>query len=153
MKNDYALLKENGYRKYGDSLLNDSFKINKKKDDKFEGIIKFYDDEIIKKVIEITITNRLKKIIELILNNEENDDNPPSGLLICLNELEKYQKEISNKYYKYLDKKKKEFINKKISLIEKELKNKIVLYQISNPKKRMIEPKETEKEEEIRRHR
>ena len=126
----YVLLKKSIYKKIVSYKFNDSFDITKKKDKERIGIIKFYNDKIIASVIKKSIDNRFKKLLELIASLEESDDDPSNGLIFCLDETAKFKREIINKYQEHLKKNQIEFINKKIELIEKEVKNKLIAYRL-----------------------
>ncbi len=126
----YVLIKESLYKKIESYDFNESFTMTKKKDDERIGVIKFYDDDVIAGVIKRSIDNRFKKLLELIANIEESDEDPSNGYLFCLDETEKFKREMINKYNKFLKKTQLEFINKKIELIEKDMKNKLIAYRL-----------------------
>ena len=126
----YVLIKENLYKKIESYDFNESFTMTKRKDDERIGIIKFYDDDVISRVIKRSIDNRFKKLLELIADIEESDEDPSQGYLFCLDEAEKFKREMINKYNKFLKKTQLEFINKKIELIEKDMKNKLIAYRL-----------------------
>ena len=126
----YILVKKNKFRKISLFNYEDTLDISKKKDKERIGVIKFYDDKVISGVIKKSIDNRFKKILELIAKIEESDEDPSTGYLFCLDEASKFKQEMINKYNRFLKKDKIEFINKKIELIEKELKNKLITYRL-----------------------
>lgn len=128
--NKYILIKKSIYQKIVLFKYDDSFNMTKKKDKERLGVIKFYDDKIISSVIKRSIDNRFKKLLELIASIEESDNDPSSGLIFCLDEANKFKREMVNKYNKFLKKSQIEFINKKIELIEKEVKNKLIAYRL-----------------------
>jgi len=130
VKDKYILLKKSDYKKIISYNFNESFNMNKKKDDERMGIIKFYDENIINGAIKRSIDNRFKKILELLANIEESDDDPSSSYIFCLDEMAKFKRELVNKYEKFLKKTQLEFINKKIELIEKDIKNKLIAYRL-----------------------
>ena len=130
----YVLLKKSIYKKLISYNFSDSLDISKKRDKHRIGVIKFYDDKTINRVIKKSIDNRFKKILELIASFEENEDDPSEGLIISLNEVSKFRRELVNKYEKFLKKSQIEFNNKKLELIEKELKNKLIAYRLMNSK-------------------
>ena len=76
-----------------------------------------------------SINNHFKKLLELVIAITEDGDNP-EGLMLCLDEISKFRSEINNKYNKFLEKKDKELALKKLEIIEKELKDKLVIYQL-----------------------
>lgn len=126
----YILIKKNIYKKIISYQFDESFDMFKKKDKERIGIIKFYDDKIISRMVKKNIDNRFKKILELIQKIEESDEDPSSGYIFCLDETAKFKREMINKYNKFLKKTQLEFINKKIELIEKDLKNKLIAYRL-----------------------
>ena len=127
---NYILLKKSIYKKVVSYEFNESFTMSKRKDDKRIGVIKFYDEKIINQVIQRSIDNRFRKLLELISSIDEGDEDPSEGLLICLNEIDKFKKELINKYNKFLKKSQIELINKKLELTEKEIKTKIMSYRL-----------------------
>lgn len=151
----YNLFRKNGFKKYLLINVDSSFSMKKKTDKESIGIIKFYDEELINKVILRNINNRFKKLLELIVSTSEEGDHPDS-LLLCLDEAEKFKKELINKYAKYLEKKQIEKINKKLELVSNDLKNKLIMYTMINMKQNVKEQEddyEEEYEEEIEHHR
>lgn len=147
----YNILKKSRYKKYLLINVNTSFDMRKKKDKDSIGTIKFYSIDMINKVIKRNIDNKFKKILELIVSTDE-DGNPPDGLLLCLDEVAKFKREIINKYERYLIKKQIEVVNKKIEIIEKDLKNKLVSYTLIQKSFRKMNSKAEEYDEEIERH-
>jgi len=128
-KSSYILLKKKIYQKYSDITFDTSYDMKKKEDKESIGTIKFYDDKMINAVIKRSMTNQFKKLLDFILKMEEDDD--PEGLFLCLNEIEKFKKEMNNRYEKYLNKKQKELLKKKTDIIESDIKNKLIAYRIS----------------------
>ncbi len=129
-KSKYILIKKSIYKKIVSYDFNESFNMTKKQDDERLGIIKFYDERIIDNVIKKSIDNRFKKILELMAKLEESDEDPSNGYIICLDETAKFKRELINKYNKFLKKTQLEFMNKKIELIEKDIKNKVIAYRL-----------------------
>jgi len=127
-KTKYLLVKEKKYKKYASINVDVSFDMKKKKDKESIGTIKFYDDKLTDKVITKSIENRFKKLLEFVVECEEDSD--PEGLLLALNETEKFKREMINKYEKFLDKKKMEFNQKKVDLIIQNLKKKLITYRL-----------------------
>ena len=151
-KTKYVLLKENIFNKIISYQFDESFNMKKKKDKDSIGVIKFYDEKIINMVIKRSIDNRFKKLLELIASLEESDEDPSNGLIFCLDEATKFKREMINKYDRFLKKTQIEFINKKIELIEKEVKNKLIAYRLLNsPLFNMEDEEEEELETERRR--
>ena len=125
-KDKYVLIKKSIYKEIETYEFNESYKVSKKNDDKRIGVIKFYDDKIISKVIQRSIDNRFKKLLELLSKLEESDEDPSEGFMICLDEVSKFKSEVINKYNKFLKKNQVDLANKKLELIEKEIKNKLL---------------------------
>ena len=149
--NKYILIKKNKFKEISKFNYENSFDMSKKKDKERIGVIKFYDDKIISGVIKKSIDNRFKKILELIAKIEEEDSDPSNGYIFCLDEASKFKQEMVNKYNRFLKKTQIEFINKKIELIEKELKNKLITYRLMHSP--IFDEFEDEEEIEEERHR
>ena len=128
----YILVRENDFKKIVLFNFDESFEMTKKKDKERIGVIKFYDEKIINSAIKKSIDYRFKKLLELIASLDETDADPSNGLLFCLDETNKFKQEMINKYNRFLKKSQIEFINKKIEFIEKEIKNKLILYRLMN---------------------
>ena len=128
----YILIKNNSFKKIAFYEFDESFEMTKKKDKERIGVIKFYDETIINRVIKKSIDYRFKKLLELIASLEESDSDPSSGLIFCLEETSKFRQELINKYNRFLKKSQIEFNEKKIELIEKEVKNKLIVYRLMN---------------------
>lgn len=145
----YKTNKKNKYKKY--SLINTSisFDMKKRKDKDSKGTIKFYREDLINKVVKKNINNRFKKLLEIIVGIEE-EGNSPDGLLLCLNEVAKFKRELINKYESYLDKRQKELVEKKIEIIEKDLKVKLMALTVM--KRPLKKEKKDYEEEKIERH-
>lgn len=91
---------------------------------------------MIEKMLKRKIRNRLdlylKTIIELM---EESSDEDPSTLREALNDLTRFKNIIDYKYKKHLDEKYVRLLNKKIEVLEYELKKKMITlndYQVYN---------------------
>lgn len=83
---------------------------------------------MIEKVLKRKIKNRLdlylKTIVEIM---DENDDTGSSGIREALNELTRFKNIIKYKYEKYLEEKYLSILNKKIEILEYELKKKLLI--------------------------
>ena len=96
-------------------------------------------ERIIKKKTKRKLDDYLKYMIRII----EEEENPSStGLRSTLNDLTRYKSIIMGKYRKYLDEKYIMLLLQKISLLEEELKNKLIYIEqytmipsIEEPKK------------------
>ena len=134
MKIKYKLVRDNNFKKYLDIKINNSYNVNKKLDKERIGLIKFYDDDLIYKVIKKKMDINFKQILELMLKIEEDDSDPSEGLMMCLNELDRLNKEYINKYRRFLDKKRQMLMEKKIIILDQEIKMKLFNMQIiKNP--------------------
>ncbi len=129
MKIKYTLVK-NKFKKYEDINLLDSYNMNKKKDKESIGIIKFYDKKMIAMVIKRKFDERFKAILNLLMKLEESDEDPSEGYFLVLDELDKLKKELINKYNKHLKKEQLEFLNKKIELVNADIRNKLISIQM-----------------------
>ena len=145
--NKYILVKDAKFKKVISYNFDESLEIIKRKDKTRIGVIKFYDEKIVSQVIKKSIDYRFKKLLELIASLEESDTDPSSGLIFCLDEAAKFKQEIINKYSSFLKKSQIEFINKKIELIEKEVKNKLIAYRLMySPMFQNVDEEEIEEE-------
>ncbi len=134
MRIKYCLKKKNDFKKYTKILFNNSYNLNKRLDKDSLGLIKFYDNEMINNVIKAKMDVKFKQILELMVKIEEDDQDPSEGLMTCLNELDRLNKELNNKYRIYLEKKKYEFLEKKVKLLNDEIKMKLFnIHIINNP--------------------
>lgn len=152
-KSSYYLNRKSIYKKYLEINVDSSYNMNKKKDNESIGIIKFYDNKIINKVIKKSIDLRFKKLLELMISIEESDEDPSSGLLFCLDEADRFKHEMINKYKRFLKKEQMELLNKKIELIEKEVKDKLIAYRLMHTPIYLNQDFEDEVEEEMHRRR
>lgn len=76
----------------------------------------------IEKVINKKINLRLKKLIDLIANIYNSDEEDPSGALMqSLNEVEKFKREMINKYINYMTKEQVDLLEKKVKILETEV--------------------------------
>ena len=145
--NKYILVKDAKFKKVISYNFDESLEILKRKDKTRIGVIKFYDEKIVSQVIKKSIDYRFKKLLELIASLQESDTDPSSGLIFCLDEAAKFKQEIINKYSSFLKKSQIEFINKKIELIEKEVKNKLIAYRLMySPMFQNVDEEEMEEE-------
>ncbi len=76
----------------------------------------------IEKLINKKINIKIKKLIDLIAIIYESDDEDPAGSLMqALNEVEKFKREIINKYINYMTKEQIDLLEKKIRILETEV--------------------------------
>lgn len=125
---NYVMNKKKSFKLYSDIDLSNSYNIKRKKESSM-GIIRIFNNQLTKIAIKKSINNHFKKLLELVIAITEDGDNP-EGLMLCLDEISKFRNEINNKYNRFLEKKDKELALKKLEIIEKELKDKLVIYQL-----------------------
>lgn len=78
----------------------------------------------IEKLINKKINNKIKKLVDLIATIYESDDEDPAGSLMqALNEVEKFKREMINRYLNYMTKEQIELLEKKINILETEVMN------------------------------
>ena len=78
----------------------------------------------IEKIISKRINTKIKKLVDLIANIYESDDEDPAGSLMqALNEVEKFKREMINKYLNYMTKNQVDLLEKKIEILETEVMN------------------------------
>ena len=134
-KTKYVLIKKSVYKEIISCNFDNSLNVPKKQDKERIGTVKFYDQKIIERVIKKSIDNRFKKLLELLASIDESDADPSEGLMFCLDEIAKFKRELINKYNKFMKKEKVELINKKIELIEKEIKDKLLACRLVHSQK------------------
>ena len=132
MKIKYNLERKNNFKKYLNIDIKNSYNLNKKIDKESLGIIKFYNNDMINKVIKKKMDIKFSQIFNLMIKIEEDDSDPSEGYITCLNELDRLNKELINKYRKFLEKKELEFLEKKITILQEEIKKKLFNIQIIN---------------------
>lgn len=103
-------------------------------------------EKILKKKIKRNLDAYLQEFISTIDEDESEDD---TNLRIVLDDIERLKRKLKNKYRKYLEEKYIMLLNKKLLLLENEIKGKIL--DISMKSELSVEP-EVE-EEELRRSR
>ena len=79
----------------------------------------------VEKVIKRKIKNRLDFYLKLIIENLDGADDSDDTRK-ALGDLERYKKVINERYSIYLDDKYMELLNKKMDVIERELKNNLL---------------------------
>ena len=79
---------------------------------------------MIEKLVDKKINVRMRKLINLIINIYDSDDDPGSSLMQALNEIEKFKREIINKYLNYMNKRQMSNLEEKIRMLEGEVTKK-----------------------------
>ena len=106
-----------------------SYKLTPKNNYPYEGIkvneLIIIKPSLIEKIIKRKIKNRLDFYLRIIIENLDSDDD--SDARIALDDLARYKKIIKQKYSIYLDEKYMALLNKKINVIERELKNNLII--------------------------
>jgi len=95
--------------------------------------ITLVNPKLITKVVDIKVNTMLNRLL-MIVNDAFNSDDNPTGVTIALDEIRMVKTAIYNKYNKLLDDRKKELYLRKISLLEQEMYDKMVIYQLDNYK-------------------
>jgi len=76
----------------------------------------------IEKLINKKINTKIRKLIDLLANIYDIDDEDPSGALMeALNEVEKFKREMINKYLNYMTKEQVDVLEKKVQILESEV--------------------------------
>ena len=76
----------------------------------------------IEKLIDKNINKKIKKLIDMLANIYDIDDEDPSGALMeALNEVEKFKREMINKYLNYMTKEQVDILEKKVQILETEV--------------------------------
>lgn len=75
----------------------------------------------IEKLVNKKINSRLRKLIDLIAGSFDDEEDPASGLMIALNEVEKFKREMINKYLEYMSKNQIQKLNQKIKILEEQI--------------------------------
>jgi len=132
-KNKYVVLKKNNHQKVNELKISSYYDMNfKNKID--DGIninkIRIINQNFIQKILDKKINKRFKSLLELIASICESDEDPSSGLMFALSETERFKREMINKYNRLLKKEQREFIDKKIEVIEKEVKKRLYEHQL-----------------------
>ena len=79
---------------------------------------------MVEKLINKKVNIQLKKLINLIINIYDTDDDPGSSLMQALNEIEKFKREMINKYLNYMNKKQLKVLEEQIKMLEMEVTKK-----------------------------
>ncbi len=85
------------------------------------------NQSLIDKIINRNIDSKFKKLINLILGIYDTSDDPAGNMMLALNEVEKFKREVINKYVNYMKKKQLEKLERKIRLLEGEIAKKSYL--------------------------
>ena len=136
MKNDlkYLIIKD---QKKGETIYFEGKKIEgypliKDRNKMINGInvnkMVIVNNSLIEKVINKKMDRKFKSLLELIASVCESDEDPGSGMMYALSELEKFRRMMFNEYIIYMNNVQLEKMDQKIKLIEQEVKNRLVEY-------------------------
>ena len=76
---------------------------------------------LIEKLVNKKVSLKLKKLIDLIINIYDTDEDPGSFMMMALNEVERFKREIINKYLEFMNKEQLKDLDKKIKFLEQEV--------------------------------
>lgn len=107
------------------------FSISPKNNIKYDGIVVnkmvIVNPSFVEKIVKRKIKLKLEKYLKLIISIIDDDDDG-DAYKEALNDLTRYKSILDHKYKKYLDDKYLTVLNKKIQIVEYELKNKIISF-------------------------
>ena len=107
--------KLNGYQitsKNKNIKLKDAINVNK---------MVIINPSFINKLIDKNINRKLEKLIKYIIGIYDADDDPAGNLMQALNEVEKFKREIINKYLAYMNKKQLKDLDQKLKILENQV--------------------------------
>ena len=90
-----------------------------------------YNKTLAHPLVKEQVEKRYNKLMKLLTKLLVSDDEEGEGLVEALNQIEKFRQIIKNKYRLYLNKKELENMSKKLSLIQKEAKNRMLEIEIN----------------------
>lgn len=96
---------------------------------------------LIEKMIDKKVKRKFNYLINMLSCLYDSDDTSGEGLYLALDEAEKFRMELINKYKKYMKEEKFELIEKKISILEDELKLRIKYIVLEQEKEHSKEGK------------
>lgn len=107
--------KLNGYKmtsKNKNIKLKDAINVNK---------MVIINPSFINKLIDKNINRKLEKLIKYIIGIYDADDDPAGNLMLALNEVEKFKREVINKYLAYMNKKQLKDLDQKLKILENQV--------------------------------
>lgn len=130
--------KLNGYQVHPKSNIKFSNAINVNK-------MIIINPSLIDKIIDRKIKHKFNSLINLLSFVYENEEaSTPDGLELALNEAEKFRMEIINKYKKYLSEEKLSLMEKKLDILEDEIKLRMQYYLNEQMRRQFDEEKSKE---------
>lgn len=135
MEKTYTIVKEeyNGEKVFIDYSKLNGFKVKPKNNIKYNGIkvnsLIIVKPSFIEKILKKKVQRKLDYYLQYIISLMDNDDEGTTNLRFALDDLERYKSIVEYKYQKYLDQKYISLLLKKISILENEIKMKLVYKQ------------------------
>ena len=87
--------------------------------------IKIVQGDLINDIVSKTVMKKYRKLVKEITDLLFDDDESEGSMNEVLNRINKFKREIKNKYHSYLEKEKIDKMNKELRVIEKEAKSRI----------------------------
>ena len=131
--NRYVLCKSNNNKElvYLNYNLSDGFKFKPRNKVEYNGIkvnqMVIINQSFIEKILKRKVKRKLDSYLHFLIMLLDSSDEDPSRLMHALNDIERYRRTIINKYRKYLDKKYIELLLQKINVLERQMKEKLLL--------------------------
>ena len=93
----------------------------------------------IEKTINKKINNKIKNLIDLLANiyNDPDDEDPAGTLMQALNEVERFKRQMINKYEEYMTKEQIKLLERKIAILEQQVT--MQAYYINERKEELYE--------------
>lgn len=136
MEKTYTIVKEqyNGDKIYIDYSKLNGFKVKPKNNIKYNGVkvnsLIIVKPSFIQKLLKKKVKRKLDFYLQYIISLMDNDEGESStDLKLALNDLARYKSIVEYKYRKYLDQKYINLLLKKISILENEIKSKLIYKQ------------------------
>ena len=114
--------KINGYNIYPKKAFKDSINVNK---------MILVNPSMIEKVIDRKFNKRFERLLRFLALIYEDNDSTGEGYREALNEIERLRREYINKYKKFMEAEKAELLEKKLGILEQEVKLRIE-YNLDN---------------------
>lgn len=86
----------------------------------------------IEKILKKKIKRKLNMYLQHFINTIDENEDDATNLRIVLDDLEKFKRQLQNKYRNYLDQKYMMLLKRKIELLENEIKNKMIELTLNN---------------------
>lgn len=87
--------------------------------------IKIVQGDLINDIVSKTVMKKYRKLVKEITDLLFDDDESEGSMNEVLNRINKFKREIKNKYHSYLEKEKIDKMNKELRVIEKEAKSRL----------------------------